>query len=252
MAVRIRLRQYEGPLHLLVDLIESQELDIWDIPIAQITDQYLAYLAEMHEQSLDIGGEFLVMAATLLVLKARMLLPPTEERQTEDDEGPDPRQLLTQRLAEYQRFRRAAAGLDALLRERGVVTGRGVPPPPGRTYYTRPAGNATVADLARAYAHVLEALREEPPSWAPPEPTISVEERSLQLVNRLQKEVRLQFPELFRGERDRRVVVVTFLALLELVRQGFAVAVQSAPREPIWVERSEERESDETPSTGTP
>lgn len=242
--MRVRLRQYEGPLDLLVDLIESQEFDIWDIPIAQITDQYLAYLARMEEARLEIGSEFLVMAATLLAIKARMLLPPPPSASPEVEEADDPRRVLALRLAEYQRFRRAAAGLDALLVKRGVVAGRGAPPPRGRTLYANPVGKATVADLVEAYVRLLEAARSQSPAWRLPEATVTVEERATQLLTQLERQLRVSFSSLVSKGASRRLVIVTFLAMLEVVRQGLAVMMQAAPFEPIWLERASDGPAD--------
>src|SRR5262245_31354168 len=106
---RVQLDVFEGPLDLLLHLIKKNEVEIVDIPIAIITEQYLAYLEVMHELSLDVAGEFLVMAATLTLIKSRMLLPPSED---EDEEEPDPRAALVQQLLEYQRYREAALALS--------------------------------------------------------------------------------------------------------------------------------------------
>ncbi len=237
----VRLPQYEGPLELLVHLIESQQFDIWDIPISRITDQYMAYLAQMDQLNLDIGGEFIVMAATLLAIKARMLMPkpPREEDAAHDEEPIDPREILARKLAEYKKFRKAAHALDALLAERGIVAGRGCPPPPGRVRYEPPAGKATLNDLARAYRQAIEALQAKAPEIVRPAPVeITVEERSEQLMERIRKELRVQFDALFGSEKhSRRYIVITFLAVLELVRHGFIVAEQNEPFGPIWLEQ---------------
>src|SRR5690625_660906 len=118
-----------------------------------------------------------------------------------------------------------------MLVARGAVAGRGAPPRPGRIRYKNPAGKATVADLTRAYGDLMEALRAEPPEIVRPAPVeVTVEERSSQLIARLQQEVRLQFSALFSGEnQSRRFVVVTFLAVLEMIRQGMVIAEQSDP-----------------------
>lgn len=237
----VRLPQYEGPLELLVHLIESQEFDIWNIPIARITDQYMAYLARMDELNLDIGGEFIVMAATLLAIKARMLMPepPREAAQDPDLEMGDPREVLARKLAEYKKFRKAAHSLNALLAKRGTIAGRGAPAPRGRVRYESPAGKATKADLIRAYQHLIEALQAETPEIVRPAPVeITVEERSAQLLDRLGKEMRVQFAALFGKENhSRRFVVITFLAVLEMIRHGMIIAEQKDPFGPIWIEQ---------------
>lgn len=237
----VRLPQYEGPLELLVHLIESQQFDVWDIPIAQITDQYIAYLAQMDQLNLDIGGEFIVMAATLLAIKARMLMPetPREADEEHEDEPVDPREILARKLAEYRKFRQAAHALDVRLAQRGIVAGRGCPPPKGRVRYDPPAGKATLADLVRAYRQVLEALQAETPEIVRPAPAeITVEERAEQLIDRIRKELRVRFDALFGNEkRSRRYIVITFLAVLELARHGLLIAEQHEPFGPIWLEQ---------------
>lgn len=236
----VRLPYYEGPLALLVHLIESQELDIWNIPIAQITDQYLAYLAAMEELNLEIGGEFLVMAATLLAIKAHMLLPreePTDEAPPEEPEE-DPRDELVRRLLEYRKFREAGRYLAERLGARGIVAGRGAPPPPGTVRYADPAGNATVADLVRAYQRVLEAGKEAQPLPLP-RYTVTVEDRVEEILRLFRRQKRVCFLSLCKPG-DRRHVVVTFLAILELVRQGVAVVQQEGLFGPITLERVEE------------
>lgn len=240
VAYHVRLPYYEGPLALLVHLIESQELDIWNIPIAEITDQYLSYLATMEELNLEIGGEFLVMAATLLAIKAHMLLPREEpfDDDLPDEEIEDPRDELVRRLLEYRQFREAGRELARRLEDRGVVAGRGTPPPPGSVRYTNPVGKATVQDLARALQRLLEAGT-EPKPLPLPRYAVSVEDRVVQVLQAFERQKRLSFQSLCK-RGDRRYLVVTFLAVLELIRQGAAVAVQESTFGPITLERAEE------------
>lgn len=241
MAYHVRLDFYEGPLALLVHLIESQQLDIWNIPIARITEQYLGYLAAMEELNLEIGGEFLVMAATLLAIKAHMLLPqetPTDEIDLWDDEHEDPRDELVRRLLEYRQFREAGRKLAKVLDARGVVAGRGAPPPPGTVRYANPIGDATANDLAKTLQRLLE-MPTEPRPLPLPRYTVTLEERVEQMLRLFERQKRISFAKLCK-EGDRRFTVVTFLAVLELIRQGAAHATQPEIFGPITIERAED------------
>ncbi len=215
---QVRLQQFEGPLDLLLHLIREQELDIYDIPIAQVTDQYLLYLQRMEELDLDIAGDFLVMAATLIELKSRMLLPrppaPAEE------EGPDPRAELVERLLEYEKYREVAALLRdqeetcRLLYSRTVeVDPEELPPVP--------SGAVTTADLLAALKRVLErADTREEPAAVIPRRRITLRLKMGEILRRVREGGgRLVFRDLFSPERTRTEVVVAFLALLELLRQ---------------------------------
>lgn len=240
MSYRVRLQVYEGPLELLVHLIESQEIDIWDIPVAHITDQYLDYLATLRELNLEVGGEFLVMAATLLAIKARMLLPESdaEEAAAALDEEEDPREELIRRLVEYRRFRRAGRALDDHLKGRGVVAGRGSPPQRGQVVYTHPIGSVTLFDLVRAFRQVLEAQAREPrPFVHPAVREITVEERFVEVLRIFHERSSVSLYDLFSSTKSRSYIVVTFLAVLEVLRRGIAVANQPDPFGPILLDR---------------
>lgn len=241
MSYHVRLDFYEGPLALLVHLIESQELDIWNIPIAEITDQYLGYLAAMEELNLEIGGEFLVMAATLLAIKAQMLLPQEQSLDLDDgweEEHYDPREELVQRLLEYRQFREAARNLAEHLAARGVVACRGTPPPPGSVRYTNPVGKATVQDLATALTRLLDDSS-GPKPLPLPRYTVTLEERVEQVLRLFKRKKRVSFASLCK-RGDRRFTVVTFLAILELIRKGAASATQPEIFGPITIERVED------------
>lgn len=215
---QVRLQQFEGPLDLLLHLIREQELDIYDIPIAQVTDQYLLYLQRMEELDLDIAGEFLVMAATLIELKSRMLLP--RPPSPPEEEGPDPRAELMERLLEYEKYREVAALLRdqeetcRLLYSRTVeVDPEELPPVP--------SGTVTTADLLAALKRVLErADVEKEPAAVIPRRRITLRLKMGEILRRLKESGgRLSFHDLFSSERTRTEVVVAFLALLELLRQ---------------------------------
>lgn len=214
MSTRVQLEIFEGPLDLLLHLIKKNEVSITDIPIATITEQYLATLELMQNLNLDVAGEFLVMAATLIHIKSRMLLPPTEDAEDEE-EGADPREELVRRLLEYQRFKEAAAQLE----QREVLT---------RDVFVRcaaPVEEATfpgfrevsVFELLTALRRVLERL----PKDTFHEVTldkITVREKMTALLDILRAQGQVLFEALFSEARSRMEVVVTFLAMLELVK----------------------------------
>ncbi|MCC6848958.1 MAG: segregation/condensation protein A [Deltaproteobacteria bacterium] len=216
MSYRVKLEVFEGPLDLLLHLIKKEEVDIYDIPVARITDEYLQYLGLLDSMNLDVAGEYLVMAATLTHIKSRMLLPPSDDETEEPDE--DPRADLVHQLVEYQRFREAAAALG----ERPVLTRDvfrrepAVPDrDPGEGVRLR---DVTVADLLEAFREVMErALRESFHEIVHEE--ISVDECERLIVRRMELDGPLRFRDLFVGLPSRRRLVATFLALLELVKR---------------------------------
>lgn len=219
LPLQVKLEAFEGPLDLLLHLIKKNEIDIYDIPINVITQQYLEYLEIMKSLNLDIAGEFLLMAATLLHIKSKMLLPPSEaELSEEEQEEEDPRAELVRRLLEYQRFKEAALELNkGDLLDREVFT---------RTFFQEEflkeaedavVGEATLFDLLEALKKVIEAV--------PPEEfqEISLDHLSLKdkinaIMEALWEKETLTFQELFSGATPRREIIVIFLALLELLR----------------------------------
>jgi segregation and condensation protein A len=234
-AYPVKLDGFEGPLDLLIHLIKRNEVNIYEIPIALITDQYLQYLALMQELNLDVAGEFLVMAATLIHIKSRMLIPrPTPEVEGEEEEE-DPRQALVRRLLEHQRFKAAAE----LLHERQTLRA---------AQFHRP--DAAVADVAgegvepelevdlftllSAFRGVLERAKARPKVVLPPE-QMSIEQRIEQLLERLSETEAVGFEELFADADSRPALIVTFLALLEMIRLKLIRAFQSGSFGPIRV-----------------
>ncbi|MYI74613.1 MAG: segregation/condensation protein A [Acidobacteria bacterium] len=232
----VRLDNFEGPLDLLVHLIRRHEIDIYDIPIALITEQYLEYLELMQELDLDVAGEFLVMAATLIQIKARMLVPRPEAADEEEDAG-DPRDALVQRLLEHEKYKAAAELLHERQTERSAQ-------------WTRP--DSRVADIAgqpiereievdlfsllQAFQAVMARARERRPLELPEE-LVSIERRIEQLNARLSETEACGFEDLFEGDRSRSELVTTFLALLEMVRLKLVRLFQSGPFAPIRVYR---------------
>jgi segregation and condensation protein A len=240
MTFQVKLQMFEGPLDLLLHLIREHQLDILDIPIATITDEYLRTLAMMQELDLDVAGEFLVMAATLIHIKSRMLLPP-DEIAGEEAEEPDPRAELVDRLLEYKRFKEAAQTLGVLEGEQSLLHPRGTPALP---LTVEGPLQIPLLDLLRALRDVLRRTPADDALEIRPE-ELNVGQRLVLLVDRLAKESPLPFVRLFDGAARRVEIIVTFLALLELLRRGMATARQPEPLGPIMVyavlEPAEER-----------
>lgn len=229
MAVRVQLPIYEGPLDLLLHLIRKDDLSIADIPIASITEQYLAALELMQGLDLDVSGEYLVMAATLLHIKSKTLLPREEEGEEGDDEGGDGREELVRRLLEYERFKNAARDLE----EREILN-RDVFARQGRSAPVREVSfeQLSVFDLMSALQRVLERFP-EPSVHTVVQETVSVRERMTGILDELGRRTSVLFHELFDAAGSRMEVVVTFLALLELIRIRAVNAVQEERLGPI-------------------
>jgi segregation and condensation protein A len=226
-ALQVFLEAFEGPLDLLLYLIRRQNLDILDIPIAEITRQYLRYIDLMQELQLELAGEYLLMAATLAEIKSRMLLP---RPQAALDEEADPRAELVRRLQEYERFKRAAMDIDELPRvERDVfqasaemVERRVSKPLPAVTLQEMLVSLKDVLARAEMFAH-HHIQRER----------LSVRERMSDVLNTLRSQAFVEFVQLFRVEEGRMGVTVTFVAILELLREGLVEIVQAEPFAPI-------------------
>jgi segregation and condensation protein A len=232
-AYPIRLDNFEGPLDLLLHLIKKHEVNIYDIPIALITKQYLDYIDFMQELNLDVAGEFLVMAATLIHIKSRTLLPRPDPAQEDPDE--DPREALVRRLIEHQRFKVAAE----LLHER--ETWRSAQWPRSDAAVADVAGEdiepeleVDLFSLLAAFRGVLERANGRPRVLLPPE-QISIESRIEVLLTRLSETEACGFEELFGDVSGRGDLIVTFLALLEMIRLKLVRIFQSGPFGPIRV-----------------
>jgi segregation and condensation protein A len=231
----VRLDNFEGPLDLLIHLIKKNEVDVYDIPIALITQQYLDYLDLMQELNLDVAGEFLVMAATLIHIKSRMLLPRPDPEQDEPEE--DPRDALVRRLLEHQKFKAAAELLHEKEIERSAQWGR----PDARLAEVigeapEPEIEVDLFSLMTAFRRVLERAGERP-VVALPGHQISIDDRIAQLLRRLDEREALGFDELFDDVQTRPGLIVTFLALLEMIRLKLIRVFQQANFGPIRVYR---------------
>ena len=234
-AFPVKLSNFEGPLDLLLHLIRQHEVDIHDIPIALITAQYLSAIASMEEFDLDVAGEFLVMAATLIHIKSKMLLPRPESAAGVEGEVDDPRAALVRRLLEHQKFK-AAAGL---LHEREQLRAAQWLRPDGRVAELagddyEPELEVDLFSLMNAFQAVVERLKLRPKVLLPPA-EIPVELRIEQLLARLSETEALGFEDLFSDIEERRGMIVTFLALLEMIRLKLVRVFQSGSFGPIRV-----------------
>ncbi|MCU0807336.1 MAG: segregation/condensation protein A [Candidatus Contendobacter sp.] len=230
-ALEVFLEAFEGPLDLLLYLIKRQNLNILDIPIADITRQYMEYLALMKEMQLELAAEYLVMAAWLAEIKSRLLLPRLASIEAEEE---DPRAELVRRLQEYERFQQAAQALDALPRLERDFFPASVEPIQRETCRTPPP--VSLAELLSALREAL-ARAELFGRHHIQRETISVRERMSQVLERLDALRFTPFSVLFRPEEGRMGVVVTFLAVLELLREALLELVQAEPFAPIHVRR---------------
>ena len=237
----IKIPEFEGPLDLLLHLIRENKVDIYDIPISLITGQYLQYIEFMKELDLEIAGEFLVMAATLIQIKSRMLLPPDEEAPPEELE--DPRFELVQRLLEYQAYKDAAsilkereeASLKIFGRQPSELEEEKVPEPELYLF------DVNLFDLLAAFKKLLEN--------APPEmrtitrETLTVKDKMLHIADIIENLDSIRFEELFKDSFTRVQLIVTFLALLELLRLGLARVYQEREFGNIWIINPQNQDS---------
>ena len=238
---KIRLEVFEGPLDLLLYLIRKDEIDIHDIPIERITTQYLQYLDLMQMLDLNIAGDFLVMAATLMMIKSRMLLPEEERAvvEGEADEGEDPRWDLVRRLVEYKKFKDAAQFLRDRAQDREDVFGREGSEAQLGPKSEIPLEEVGLFDLLGAFHRALSRAPSEGVSEIFAE-RFTVREKMDDLLARIGETPRLSLSQLFEGMRSRHEIVVAFLAVLELIRLRHMAVRQVAPFGEIVIERATE------------
>ncbi|MGI6549165.1 MAG: segregation and condensation protein A [Syntrophomonadales bacterium] len=239
MSYSVKLEVFEGPLDLLLKLIEQNRVDIYDIPIATIADQYLASLEELVEVDLDILADFLLMAAALINIKTRMLLPrPRVDEIMEEEE--DPRQDLVNRLVEYRNFKALARALEQ--RYEGALP---------RVYFREPQEtevhielHATLPQLVRSFRAVWMQREETEIPVKIPEGDVDIREQMQVIEEWCSKRRRgLKLQDLFAGAVSRREVLVLFMALLELIRQGRVRAIQDEPFGPISISKTWSRQN---------
>jgi len=236
----VRLDAFEGPLDLLLELIRKHEIDVFDIPISFITEEYLRFVRSVETVDLEIGGEWLEMAALLIFIKSKMLLP--KEEFPNDEDGPDPREELVERLLEYQRYKAAAQGLDSrAMLERDVFTH----PEKSREFTSLlgppPIKEASLSDLLEALERVV-ARRKVDGRWVYEVSSQQLTLRSviLEIADVLTNHPRIRFEDLFEhGDLSRHRIVTTFLALLEMTRLKMIKLFQSRLEgDQLWIERS--------------
>ena len=225
MTYKVKLEVFEGPLDLLLYLIKKEELNITDIPIAKITDQYLEYLELMQLLDLDIAGEFLVMAATLMHIKSQMLLPPGQANQEETEE--DPRAELVRRLLEYKKFKEAASQLAQMESQQKRLFSRvGALQPEGSAISKETLVEASLFDLITAFTKVLkdipknvflEVVKDE----------FTVSQKMHDILHMMVEKQSIFFLDLFKAAKYKTEMITIFLALLELIRLKAVVIKQA-------------------------
>jgi len=217
--LNVRLDHYEGPLDLLLDLIRKQQIDIRDIPIATITAQYLGYLEHAREMDLDIGAEFVFMAATLIHIKSRMLLPTDPELRKDDEAGDDPREELVQRLLEHERFKNAAE----MLQQKRLIEENVWSNPQIDQFVPDdddPGLSVSLFDLIKAFGEVLDRVKNRP-TYEVVEEEVSVSDmigHVRSLLASAKKDKPLFIIQVMEKQRSRRAMICLFLAVLELVK----------------------------------
>ena len=215
---KVKLPVFEGPLDLLLYLIKNEEVDIYQVELGKICDQYLAYLNVLRDLELEVAGEYLVIAATLVYIKSRMLLPEDQQIATEEDEdGEDPRWELIRQLVEYKKFKDAAGQLSDLQQLQEKLFYRDVIPDLPKSKDPG-LGEVGVFDLVKAFQKILQRAREKEGFKEIHEDRFTVSEKIEMILNRILNEEVIQFTTLFSDLSSRTEIVVTFLAVLELVR----------------------------------
>ena len=228
-ALEVFLEAFEGPLDLLLYLIKRQNLDVLNIPIAEITRQYMEYVELMKEMQLELAGEYLVMAAMLAEIKSRMLLPRPVEADSEED---DPRAELVRRLQEYERYKQAAEDIDELPRMGRDTFPIAIDTPDKKS--ERPQPHVELRDMLLALTDVMRRSEMFAHHQISREP-LSIRERMTQVLSKINPDSFIEFTKLFTVEEGRRGVVVTFMAILELMKQSMIEMIQAEPFGPIHV-----------------
>jgi len=243
-ALEVFLDAFEGPLDLLLYLIRRQNLDVLDIPIAEITAQYMEYVEVMKELQLELAAEYLVMAAMLAEIKSRMLLPRREE---EGEEGEDPRAELVRRLQEYERYKQAAENIDGMSRLNRDIYEVEIDTPD--VAVVRKAPDVSLQDMLTAFQEVLKRAENFQHHHIAMEP-LSVRERMSIVLSHIKADAFSDFSTLFTPEEGRSGVVVTLLAILELLKETLIEMVQNEPFGPIYVKAAaSSKDNAELPNT---
>ena len=238
MKYKVKLEIFEGPLDLLLYLIKKEEIDIYDIPIAKITDQYLEYLEMMKLLDLDIAGEFIVMAATLMQVKSKMLLPP-EEVPEEEMQEEDPRAELVKRLLEYKKFKEVADELASKEAMAGQLYSRKDEEKPVFESEDSPFFEASIFDLLTAFSKILKEVPKET-FYKLVKDEFTVGEKIHDIFHILVNKPKIYFSKLFSQAKSKMEIIVTFLAILELIRLKEILIIQKQPFAEIEIIRNPE------------
>lgn len=244
--IPVKIQVFEGPLDLLLHLIEKNKLNIYDIPIVEITEQYIAYVEAMEEENLDVVSEFLIMAATLIEIKSRMLLPKEE---TEEEE--DPREELVRRLLEYKIYKYAAGELEKMRQEAGqVFFGSPQIPKEVLEYQEEVDPHAVLQDLTlRRLNEIFQEVMKKNKEKVDPirskfgkieKEEIRVEEKVSYIRHQLRGLKNINFRTLLEIQATKTQVVVTFLAILEMMKTGLIEVRQESIHGDIWIDSKEE------------
>ena len=245
-ALRVELSAFTGPLDLLLHLIKEQEMDIYDIRLEKLTEQYLSRLDKMREENLSVAGEFLVMAATLVYLKSRSLLP-VQDRLPEDVEDEDPKWELIRQLIEYRKFKEAAGQLGDREALHSRIFGR-TPERVVTPAALQGPGQVSMFDLVWAFQKILRNVEDRARAGRFQDEEYTVGQKIEFLLDRMTPGEEVLFEDLFRTASSRGEVVVTFLALLELIRLQQLAAWQEGPLMPIRIRRAPEPVLESLPS----
>ncbi|SKA82261.1 condensin subunit ScpA [Caloramator quimbayensis] len=244
MSINIKLEMFEGPLDLLLHLIKKSEVDIYDIPIAEITEQYISYLKAMEELDLEIASEFLVMASTLLEIKSKMLLPKVNISDNEESADIDPRKELVEKLVEYKKYKEFAERLKEF-EKCGAIFFKSpeiIDDIENKDVYFK---NITVENLMTAYKRVIKTYenrfnkRSEIPKDIDYD-EFRIEDKMDYIKNMVYKYKRVSFEKFFENAKSKLEIVVTFLAMLELIKLRFITAIQYKNFEEIIIEGQDE------------
>ena len=242
-ALEVFLEAFEGPLDLLLYLIRRENLDITDIPVADITRQYIEYIDLMQDLQLELAAEYLVMSAMLAEIKSRMLLPRSKDIEEDED---DPRAELVRRLQEYERYKQAAEDIDALPRLGRDVYQAAAEPPERKVVAIPP--DVELQDLITAFQEVMKRASMYAHHHVQME-SLSVRERMSSVLSKVNSTQFTRFVDLFTPEEGRMGVVVSFLAILELVKESLLDLTQSEPFAPIHVKAATRAETAVEPET---
>lgn len=235
---KVHLEVFEGPLDLLLYLVKKAEVDIYHIPIVEITDQYLKYLELMKMLDLEIAGEFLWMASNLIYIKSKMLLPPEERQEEEEEEELDPKAELIRQLIEYKKFKEAAGALEKLEETRRLYFPREAVVTEETSEQNLDLGSVSLFDLLSAFSEVLQKVQVREDLRRIFEEEVSVDDKIDFIEKTVSQTESFHFRELFAQASSRMEIIATFLALLELIRLKKVKVFQKQSFEDILIQRT--------------